>query len=168
MSCISVHRCPSRLLDGMCRGTCSMTSEWIKQPLTRAVARSIRSGTRVTRPIMEGHRFDFTDLKEVWSTEDRHHVVLTHHKDPVWQYWCFDDERWQLRGWATTKEVAQAAGNVDAFPEETSEPAEKGIYVVATKEGRTLRTRCFSQDGPPALAGIYKRMGYDVKVHEVS
>lgn len=145
-----------------------MTSEWERQPLTRAVARSIRSGTRVTRPILEGHRFSYDDLKEMWSTPERHHVVLTHHKDPTWQYWRFTDEKsWQLKEVADTRQEAQDAAERDEAANPTY-PQGAGTYVVATKEDRTLRVRCESGDGPSALSGIFTRMGYSVEVQEVS
>lgn len=145
-----------------------MSSEWSKQPLTRAVARSIRSGTRTTRPYLDGHRFFFDDLKEIWSTPDRHQVVLTHKKDPVWQYWRFtDSDGWQFLGHFITKELAQAAAEFKHTEVAPSTP-DAGTYVVATKEDRTLKVRCQSSDGPSALQGIFMRMGYSVEVQEVS
>ena len=62
-----------------------MTLGFAKQPLTRYVARGMRAATKGRE--LDGHRFTFTDLKELYISDDEHHVVATHAKDPVWQYW---------------------------------------------------------------------------------
>lgn len=136
-----------------------------KQPLTRQVARSIRSGTRVARPSLDGHRFDYSDLQELWATEDAHHAVLTHAKDPVWQYWRLGQKGWSLVNVATTRTAVQSlAANEEIL---TTPAGGRGTYVVACQGDRKIRVRCTSAEGPDALSGVFTRLGYQVHVDEV-
>jgi hypothetical protein len=144
-----------------------MSLEWIKQPLTRAIARSIRSGTRVSRPTLDGHRFIYDDLKQMWADSSAHHVVLTHDKDPIWQYWRYSPEGgWEFKDTAETLEDIQQIAGLEVVDEVETRAA--GTYVVAQKDGSTLRVHCTSREGPEAISAIWKRMGYAVSLEEVS
>jgi hypothetical protein len=136
-----------------------------KQPLTQHIARSLRSGTRVTRPSFDGHRFDYNDLKELWASGNGQHVVLTHDKDPIWQYWRLIDKSWRLMNVATTRRAAQVLAQSEEML--TAPAGGAGTYVVAKKDDRAIRVKCQSENGSTELTGIFTRLGYEVQVDEV-
>lgn len=142
-----------------------MSLGWQKQPLTRFVARGMRAATKGKE--CDGHKFSFNDLKELWISDDEHHVVCTHDEDKSWQYWLQTPEGgWELASTHGSRTAAQSAALDHETPENQPEP---GVYVLATKgEGhRTIRVRCESQEGPGYWSGLFLRLGYVTTVEEV-
>ena len=143
-----------------------MTLGFARQPLTRYVARGMRAATRGKE--LDGHKFTFTDLKELWISEDEHHVVATHETDPLWQYWLDtpDGGGWTLASVHHSREAACSAAYDHEFAEMLPAP---GTYLVACAgEGRrVIRVRCEAADGPAVLVGIFTRLGYEVGIEEV-
>lgn len=137
---------------------------WTQQPLTREVARGLRAATRKS-PGLDGHRFSYNDLKELWKAEEGGHLVLTHDADPVWQHWATTpDGGWQLTGYYADREAAKAAA--EAAPISAATP--QGRYVLAWRPGgRTIRVRCQTHD-PVPLQGIFQRLGYETNVEDVA
>lgn len=140
------------------------TLEWVKQPLTREIARGLRAATRKITPI-DGHRFRFTDLKELWSA-DNEHFVCTHDEDRVWQYYHRSpDGGVQLICCVKTRRQAQAAAETTQNPP-SSTPS--GTYVLAWQPGgRIIRVTCHSGD-PSVQQGIFQRLGYETSVEQVA
>jgi hypothetical protein len=141
-----------------------MTLHFNRQPLTREVARGLRAATRKV-PALDGHRFIYTDLKELWATEDGIHLVLTHDSDPVYQYWYRPPEgTMELVCCTSTRQEAQAAAEAKAVP---LPPTPSGHYVLAWRPGgRTIRVACKSKD-PSVMRGIFERLGYETNVEEI-
>lgn len=142
--------------------------EWVKHPLTREVARAIRAANRVGRYEIEDHRFAYADLKELWASEDECHAVLTHDKDPIWQYWV-NDGAWRQFSVHRTREDAQKEALVQTQEEPTSTPV-PGIYLLARcgTDSRPIKVHCTSQEGPEALRSIFARLGYAVALENVA
>lgn len=143
-----------------------MTLGFQKQPLTRTVARGMRAATKGKG--LDGHKFNYIDLKELWISEDEHHVVVTHQNDSAWQYWLDAPEGgWTLASVHKSREAAQSAALDHEIPE--AQP-ETGTYVLATKgQGhRTIRVKCTSELGPAYWSGFFLRLGgYSTSVEEV-
>lgn len=142
-----------------------MTLEWEKKPVSRELTRNMRAINRVKRMTVDEHRLLYEDLAEVWATSDEDHVVLTHKKDAVWQYWHrHPTDNWTFVSVHKTREKAVEAAGIAAVP-----PMPAGTYVVAQKgTGRPIRVRCTSQSGPEALQSIFTKMDYTVKVENVA
>jgi hypothetical protein len=138
---------------------------FLKHPLNQGMARTLRASTRATRPEIEGHRFSYAGLKELWATEDREHVVLTHDGEDGWQYWAKGpDGGWELIGVHPTREEAQGAARLPQ-PSPLGEP---GTYFVAHKpEGRSIRVHCTTPEAVDTLTAIFQKMGYETAVEEV-
>lgn len=140
-----------------------MTLAFVKQPLTREVARHLRAATRKVPPL-DGHRFLYTDLKELWATEDGEHLVLTHDLDPIWQYW----HRSPTGGMALvccrpTRIEAQRAAEAAVVTTVTA-----GKYVLAQQPGgRVIRVACRSED-PSIVRSIFDKLGYTTSVQVVA
>ena len=134
-----------------------------KQPLTRALARSLRAGTRGID--FNGHTFRYTDLKDLWAAADIH-AVLTHAEDTSWQYWFHAPAGgWQLVGvYPTRKEAQEAAGQP-----QTGEELEPGTYVMARwdENGRWMRVRSSSDRITENLCDIFKNLGCETRVDSV-
>jgi len=141
------------------------TLEWVKEPLTRELARALRAATRRTRPHIDGHGLNYNDLKELWSAEDVH-VVLTHDTDPVWQRWFYspDTLTWELRGLHDTRHEAMEAALADTAPT-TVIP---GTYLNAWMDNcsRTISIKCGDNARAEEMGRIFSRMGYQVRVDE--
>ena len=134
-----------------------------KAPLTRALARSLRAGTRGID--FNGHRFRYTDLKELWATPDDLHAVLTHDEDKDWQYWFHGATGWTLVGIYPTRKEAQAAAGQ---PQSESE-LEPGTYVMARwdEKSRWMRVRSSSDRITENLCDIFKSLGCETRVDSV-
>lgn len=142
-----------------------MTLGFSKQPLTRTVARGMRAATKGKE--LDGHRFSYNNLKELWISEDERHVVVTHDDDKLWQYWLDAPEGgWALASVHKSREAAQSAALDHEIPE--AQP-ETGLYVLATKgEGsRTIRVKCESSEGPEFWVRTFTKLGYSTSVEEV-
>jgi hypothetical protein len=143
-----------------------MTLGFARQPLTRIVARGMRAATRGKE--LDGHKFSFGDLQELWISDDEHHVVATHTKDPGWQYWqdTPDGGGWQL---ASVHHSLRAACSAACDHEYGEVLPESGRYVVACAgEGhKVIRVRVTSTEGPELIRGIFTRLGYEVGMEEV-
>jgi hypothetical protein len=128
--------------------------------------RAINRVKQMTILDSDEHRLLYEDLAEVWATTpDEDHVVLTHKKDPVWQYWyCHPKDNWTFTSVHKTREEAVEAAGVAAVP-----PMPAGTYVVAHRpKGRVIRVLCTSQSGPEVLSSIFSKMDYAVKVEQVA
>lgn len=142
-----------------------MTLGFQKQPLTRTVARGMRSVTKNKE--LDGHKFSYNDLKELWISEDEHHVVCTHDIDKAWQYWLDAPEGgWTLASVHGSREAAQSAALDHEFPEVQPDT---GTYVLARKSQghRTIRVKCTSDLGPSYWTGFFAKLGYSTSVEEV-
>lgn len=138
-----------------------------KQPLTREVARGLRAATRKA-VALDGHRFIYNDLKELWSSEDGAHLLCTHEGDVIWQYWHYPPEGTaRLVCCFPTRREAEAAAALTvtgALPAK----ALPGIYLLAwSPGGRTIRVQCRSGD-PSIQQGIFERLGYETSIEEVA
>jgi hypothetical protein len=140
------------------------TLEWEKQPLTREVARGLRAATR-KMVAHGGHRFNYSDLKELWSARGEH-FVCTHDTDPVWQYYHRSPEGTvQLICCVQTRQEAQTTAEIKHDP---TPPIPSGTYVLAWRPGgRTIRVACRSGD-PSIQEGIFQRLGYETTVEKVA
>ena len=136
--------------------------DFTKQPLTRALARSLRAGSRGIE--LAGQRFRYNDLKELWGADDLH-AVLTHEGDECWQYWFHGATGWQLVGVYPTRKEAQAAAG-QPQPEDELEP---GTYVMARwdENGRWMRVRSSSERITENLCDIFKSLGCETCVDSV-
>jgi hypothetical protein len=143
-----------------------MTLTWTNQPLTRELARGLRAATRKT-PHLDGHRFTYTDLKELHSAQGGTHLVLTHDADPVWQYWHRPPEGGiQFVCYGTRKQCYEAAEVRAAEIQPDIYPP--GTYLIAWRPGgRTIRVPCLSKD-PSTLAKIFEDLGYETNVEAVA
>ena len=135
---------------------------WEKQPLTRAVARSLRAGSRGIE--LAGQRFRYNDLKELWAVDDIH-AVLTHEGDKSWQYWFHGAHGWTLVGVYPTRKEAQAA----AGQPQDDDALEPGTYVMARwdENGRWMRVRSSSDRITENLCDIFKNLGCETRVDSV-
>lgn len=143
-----------------------VTLEWERKPISRTLTRNMRAINRVKQMTIEDHRLLYEDLAEVWATTpDEDHVVLTHKKDPVWQYWFrHPQDNWTFVSIHKTREKAVEAAGIAAVP-----PTPAGTYVVAQRpQGRVIRVLCTSQSGPDILSSIFSKMDYAVKVEDVA
>ena len=133
-----------------------------KQPLTRAVARSLRAGSRGIE--LAGQRFRYNDLKELWAVDDIH-AVLTHEGDKSWQYWFHGEHGWTLVGVYPTRKEAQAA----AGQPQDDDALEPGTYVMARwdENGRWMRVRSSSDRITENLCDIFKSLGCETRVDSV-
>ena len=133
-----------------------------KQPLTRAVARSLRAGSRGIE--LAGQRFRYNDLKELWAVDDIH-AVLTHEGDKSWQYWFHGAHGWTLVGVYPTRKEAQAA----AGQPQDDDALEPGTYVMARwdENGRWMRVRSSSDRITENLCDIFKSLGCETRVEDV-
>lgn len=127
----------------------------------------MRAINRVKQMMIEEHRLLYEDIAEVWATTpDEDHVVLTHKKDPVWQYWYrHPEDNWTFVSIHKTREKAVEAAQASTEPE-----VPPGRYVIAQrdKEARKIRVLCTSQSGPDILSSIFSKMDYAVKVEDVA
>lgn len=144
------------------------TLSWHKQPLVLTVARSLRASTRPTRPEIDGHRFCYEDLRELWASDDECHVAFTHTHDRSWQYWFNAPQGgWTPISVHTSRAKAQAA----ALHEPPSALA-PGTYVLARdggrRDARVISVQCTTTRGPQLLCDIFAAMGYVTEVKEVS
>jgi hypothetical protein len=135
---------------------------WEKQPLTRALARSLRAGSRGIE--LAGQRFRYNDLKELWAVDDIH-AVLTHEGDKSWQYWFHGAHGWTLVGVYPTRKEAQAA----AGQPQDDDALEPGTYVMARwdENGRWMRVRSSSDRITENLCDIFKNLGCETRVDSV-
>lgn len=142
----------------------AMILTWTPQPLTREVARGLRAATRKSSGL-DGHRFSFNDLKELWRAEEGDHIVLTHDADPVWQRWGTTPEGgWQLKSCHSSRQEAQRAAEQC---ETTLASPPEGIYILAWRPGgRTIRVQCRSND-PQIMREIFENLGYQTNVEAV-
>lgn len=133
-----------------------------KQPITRAVARSLRAGSRGIE--LAGQRFRYNDLKELWAVDDIH-AVLTHEGDKSWQYWFHGAHGWTLVGVYPTRKEAQAA----AGQPQSDDALEPGTYVMARwdENGRWMRVRSSSDRITENLCDIFKNLGCETRVDSV-
>ena len=133
-----------------------------KQPITRAVARSLRAGSRGIE--LAGQRFRYNDLKELWAVDDIH-AVLTHEGDKSWQYWFHGAHGWTLVGVSPTRKEAQAA----AGQPQNDDALEPGTYVMARwdENGRWMRVRSSSDRITENLCDIFKNLGCETRVDSV-
>lgn len=133
-----------------------------KQPITRAVARSLRAGSRGIE--LAGQRFRYNDLKELWAVDDIH-AVLTHEGDKSWQYWFHGEHGWTLVGVYPTRKEAQAA----AGQPQDDDALEPGTYVMARwdENGRWMRVRSSSDRITENLCDIFKSLGCETRVDSV-
>ena len=133
-----------------------------KQPITRAVARSLRAGSRGIE--LAGQRFRYNDLKELWAVDDIH-AVLTHEGDKSWQYWFHGEHGWTLVGVYPTRKEAQAA----AGQPQDDDALEPGTYVMARWDdnGRWMRVRSSSDRITENLCDIFKSLGCETRVDSV-
>lgn len=143
--------------------------EWVKQPLTRELARSLRAATRKSKPSIDDHTFKFTDLKEMWAA-DNVHVALTHDEDRKWQYWYQDPKKgWTIVSIHTSRKKAFEAA-LESLPDEPEVATDEGVYVLArfNEKSRWMRTRIQSSDGLEKIKTMYSRLGCeDIKVEKV-
>lgn len=142
-----------------------MTLGFQKQPLTRTVARGMRAATKGKE--FDGHRFSYNDLKELWISEDEHHVVCTHDTDKVWQYWLDAPEGgWVLASTHGSREAAQSAALDHERPEVQPDP---GTYVLATRGpgSRVIRVKCELDESPEYWVRTFTKLGYSTSVEEV-
>lgn len=139
--------------------------DFSKQPLTRALARSLRAGTRGIE--FNGHGFRYSDLKELWATPDDMHAVLTHDEDKTWQYWFHGAHGWALVGVYPSRLDAQAAAGQEQIKAE--DDLEPGTYVMARWDanGRWMRVRSSSDRITENLSDIFKSLGCETRVEDV-
>lgn len=143
-----------------------MTLEWQKKPISRTLTRNMRAINRVKQMMIDEHRLLYEDLAEVWATDPgEEHVVLTHKKDPVWQYWHRHPENnWTLLSVHKSRTAAQ-----DAAQASTEPPVPPGRYVIAQRpKGRKIRVLCASESGPEVLSSIFTKLDYSVRVEDVA
>lgn len=139
-----------------------------RHPLTREFARILRASARARRPEIDGHRFRYDDLKELWVSADQCHAVLIHDEENCWQYWHNPptDGGWQLMGLHPSREEAQKAAEMVRAP--TPGP---GTYFLAwlpdSLSTHTIRVRCTTPYAIEALTGIFEKLGYDTNTEEV-
>lgn len=138
---------------------------WVNQTLGSNVARQMRASTRVA-PSIDGHRFSYNDLKELWSSEDGLHIVCTHKSDKVWQHWRRKPEAttWTPVSVHTSKVKAQA------FVDDPPPPP--GTYLIARADqspGRqVISIRIESSSGAKVLTDIFQNMGYLTELQTVA
>lgn len=144
-----------------------MKSTWSQPGLSSDLIRHLRAVNRVTRTEIDDHRYAYPDLKEAWLSEDKDHIVLTHTKDRSWHHWVLSEEGWQFVGVYKSRSVAQDAA--ENYQAEVASP-EAGIWVIARvgEQGRPIKVRCTSNEGPTLLQGIFTRLDYEVSVETVA
>ena len=143
-----------------------MTLFWEKQPLNQQVARALRGPTRRHNTPVDGHRFVFDDLRELWCAGETQ-VVLTHDQDPVWQYWADTPDRgWRLVSVHATRQAAQEVA-VEQTPE--TPVIAPGTYVLARfAESRPwMRIQVSTDQCAADIQSIYVRLGAEVKTEVV-
>lgn len=136
---------------------------WARMGHASNIARELRAINRVHPVEIDDHRYAYPDLKELWLSEDKDHITLTHHRDPAWQYWHLGTQGWELVSIHRTRKAAREAALA-----QVPEPVLAGTYVVATGGTRTIRVRCESREGPETLRGIFQRLGYQATLENVS
>jgi hypothetical protein len=139
--------------------------DWVKEPLNRRAARGLRAATRRC-PEVDGHRFTYNDLKELWASTNGAHLLCLHDSDPVWQHWHHSTEGWTLVGVYTNRMKAQVGAAQIKSP---SPVVEAGTYLVAKMgQGRPIRIRCGTAGRLTTIEEIYQKLGYDTSVEEVA
>lgn len=146
-----------------------MTIGWAKQPLTRFVARGMRGATKNRE--LDGHHFDFNDLKELWISDDEHHVVCVHDMDHTWQHWTDrHPDGWVLSSLHHSRAAACSAALDHEDLADTELPS-PGTYVTALANlsgtAREIRVRCLTSLGAELCGSIFRAMDYIVRVEEV-
>lgn len=135
--------------------------EFEKQALTKKVAREMRAATRRTE--FEGHRFAYTDLKELWATADGEHVLCTHEHDTSWQYWHKypDGSCVPVVVCASRDEAEQEAINRLIPPTEDDLSSTVGVYLKArfSPTSKWIVVRITGEKTLDELTGIYSRLG---------
>jgi hypothetical protein len=134
--------------------------EFEKQPLTKSVARALRAGTR--RQEFDGHRFAYPDLKELWVSDDKIHVLCTHDHDKAWQYWHQVEGSWHPVGAYESREDAEQTALGRLIPPSEEEISEvSGTYLKArfSSTSRWIVTRITGEKTIDELTGIYTRLG---------
>ncbi len=141
------------------------TVSWEQLGLASNLVRHLRAVNRVTRTEIDGHVYAYPDLKEAWLSEDGNHILLTHHKDPVWCHWVQNGD-WRFVGVYPTEQDAENA----VLDYVLACPTQSGTYVQAqrTPESRVIRVRCESEEGPEFLRGVFSRLGYATTIETVA
>ena len=136
---------------------------FIKQPLTRSLARCLRAGARDLE--QDGHCFRYTDVRELWSAGDDHHVLCTHHEDKAWMYFRHGDDGWELVSVHTSRKAAQ-----EAAKESLPAPLAPGTYVLARfgSEGHWMRVLCQTPATLQTIRDIFITLGCDTDIDVVA
>jgi len=139
---------------------------WEKHHPSHHFARMLRAATQASRPSLDGHCLNFHDLAQILSTEDGHHIVLTHREDTTWQYWRYRD-RATLISCHPDQESAQQAA-FQPWPD-SSVPLLPGHYVLAQKHplSRTIRVKCLSST-PRVVMDIFTDLGYTTTLEDIA
>jgi hypothetical protein len=144
---------------------------WKKQPITRQLAKELRKAS-VSQPDLNGHSFKFTDLKQLWQG-DPDHVLLTHDRDQVWQYWY----KAPVGGWQPISihdSMEEGQDAVAAYkhpdvvipPVEDEDGSDEGTFVLfrSDEDKPWHSVRVLSRDGAEKLSDMYERMGFEHKI----
>jgi hypothetical protein len=139
---------------------------FLRHPLNQGMARTLRASTRASHPEIEGHSFHYGALRELWASEDRCHVVLTHDEEDGWQYWAKNPEGvWELISIHVNRIEAEAAAGGNHSPP----PPSPGTYFIAHRpEGRSIRVHCTTEEAVETLTGIFTKLGYETSTEEVN
>lgn len=147
--------------------------KWELSPRTKRLAQALRAAGHIRRQEIDGHRFVFYSLAELWGTVDGMHAVANHKNERTWQYWYNDPERgWTFISVHQSQRMAKEAARAFKQPPKPAEP--KGVYVVASWSDpeyhghAPMRVLVQSQDGVNVLRGIFSRLGCDTTLEEVS
>lgn len=158
-----------------------MSLTWSQEPVDGKSAAHLRREVRARRREKGrgGHRYVFRDLKELHVVRRDGEVVyavLTHHEDPMWQLWGWqDDKGWMLLDWYEKFPQATRAAERHVWPVEEQPPApvSPGIYVLAgwarpnTATKYTMRVHCRSKTVAIAVAEAFHRVGAVTEREEV-
>lgn len=150
-----------------------MTLGWIKEPLTETTAKEIRKAVRISHDRgIDGHWFDYEDLRTIWRSGD--HVVITHMRDPSWQYWRRDVEGWAMIGHYRTRREAQVTAEGPRLPRPGAKPRQlpPGWHVIATwaeepyaaPERAPMRVPTRSEAIAKDIADVFGRLGCTTEI----
>jgi hypothetical protein len=126
---------------------------WQKEPLTRFLARRLRRTTQGQS--LDGHRFRFEDLYELWSAD--YFAVASHHKDKSWLlFHAPDGGNFKLVSVHSGLKGAQDA----AIEDEIREP---GTYLLARFPGRRwMRVPVSGTSTMGTIGTIFAGLGCEV------
>ena len=123
---------------------------WKQEPLTRVLARRLRRTTQGQS--IDGQRFRFEELSELWSAGD--FAVVTHRSHPSWLlFHAPDGGSFQIRSVHSSLRRAQEAAIEDVV-------VAPGTYLLARfRSRRWMRVPITSESGMETIGSIFRGLG---------